>query len=146
MLALFAMKYSIGYSQIYDPVKWTFKVVKQNSLTYKVYYNATIERSWHIYSQFQPSDAVAEPLVVRHKKNLMIKNISKITEVGQLQKYRDRLTNIPANQYSNKLTLTQTITLVKPVPTKLTGVLTYQTCNNERCLPPEDVEYLLHLK
>ena len=46
---------TLGFSQIYDPVDWTYQV-EQNGKEATLIFTATIEEGWHVYSQTLESD------------------------------------------------------------------------------------------
>ena len=48
--------FTIGHSQILDPVKWTTSVEKISDTEYKLIAKASIESGWHLYSQNVPED------------------------------------------------------------------------------------------
>ena len=43
---------SIVFSQILTPVKWTFSSSKTSDSTANLYFKASIDPNWHVYSQF----------------------------------------------------------------------------------------------
>lgn len=106
---------------------------------------ASIQPGWHVYSKVQPRSAVAEPLKVVFNKNQKVALDGKTIELGKLEKTVDKSTKIAAHQYSNSLTVSQMVKLTKPGATTISGILTYQTCNDQRCLPSEDVEFSVPL-
>ena len=132
-------------AQIYEPVKWNFKSIKLDDNTYNIYLKATIQPGWHVYSHIQPKDAIAQPLRIKFNRNPLAYSSGKAIELGKLEKYFDKETKVRANQYSNTLDVRQTVKVKGSHKTKFSGTLTYQTCNDERCLPPEDVEFEINL-
>ena len=44
-----------------NPVTWTFTSKKLTDNSYEIRMTATIEKGWHLYSQAQPQDAIADP-------------------------------------------------------------------------------------
>jgi thiol:disulfide interchange protein DsbD len=106
---------------------------------------ATIQQGWHLYSQVQPEDAIAQPTTISFNKNPLVDFTGKVKEVGKLQKYTDKKLGISANQYSNKVIFVQRIKLKGKAKTNLTGKLEYQTCNDEKCLPPKTISLSIAL-
>lgn len=41
-------------AQILDPAKWTTKIERKSENTYLLTFDGTIEKDWHLYSQFTP--------------------------------------------------------------------------------------------
>ena len=51
-LITFLLSFSLSYSQVLKPVKWTFSSNKTSDSTANLYFKATIDQGWHIYSQY----------------------------------------------------------------------------------------------
>ena len=43
-----------GNAQILEPVKWTSKIEKKSGNNAVLIFDGTIEKDWHMYSQFTP--------------------------------------------------------------------------------------------
>src|SRR6478672_724034 len=98
---------SIGFAQTANPVSWSFSSKKINDKEYELQMTATIQQGWHLYSQNQPSDAIAIPTSFNFNKNPLLDFDGKVKEVGKLQKYKDAKLGVSANQYSNKVVFVQ---------------------------------------
>src|SRR5689334_19050057 len=85
----------------------------------------------------QKEDPVAQPTSFNFNKNPLVELDGKVKEVGKLEKYKDETLGVSAHQYSNKVVFVQRVKLKGKAKTNVTGKLEYQTCNNERCLPPK---------
>jgi thiol:disulfide interchange protein DsbD len=44
-----------------NPVSWAFTSKKIADQLYEIHLTATIQPGWHLYSQKQPEDAIAQP-------------------------------------------------------------------------------------
>jgi thiol:disulfide interchange protein DsbD len=102
---------------------------------------ATIQSGWHVYSQTQPDNAIAIPTTFELSKNPLLTFDGKIKEVGKLEKFEDKQLDIAANQYSNKVVFVQRIKLKANAKTNITGSVEFQTCNDEKCLPPKQTPF-----
>ena len=71
--------------------------------TYEIHITATIQTTWHLYSQTQPSDAVVMPTEIKFKKNPLVILDGKVKEVGIMEAYHDKQLKISANQYAGKV-------------------------------------------
>jgi hypothetical protein len=126
-------------AQTLNPVTWTFTSRKISDNEYEIKMTATIQKGWHLYSQTQPEDAVAQPTAFNFNKNPLINFNGKVKEIGKLEKYSDKKLGVSANQYSNEVSFIQKIKVKGKAKTNVTGKMEYQTCNDERCLPPKTV-------
>ena len=128
----------VAFAQL-NPVSWTFSSKKIGDNVYELQMTATIQKGWHLFSQKQPEDAIAAPTSFSFNKNPLLDFDGKVKEVGKLEKYKDEKLDLSAYQYSNKVVFVQKIKLKGKAKTNVTGKLEFQTCNDEKCLPPKTV-------
>lgn len=126
-------------AQNLNPVSWNFTSKKISDNIYELQITATIQNGWHLYSQKQPEDAVAQPTAFFFNKNPLVVFEGDVKEIGTLEKYKDEELGISANQYSNKVVFVQKVKLRSKAKTNITGKLEFQTCNDEKCLPVKSV-------
>ena len=143
LISIFSV--SLASAQVLNPVSWSFSSKKINDNVYEIQMIATIQQGWHVYSQSQPKDAIAQPTAFVFNKNPLLEFDGKVKEVGNLEKFKDKELDISANQYSNKVVFTQKVKLKGKAKTNVTGKLTYQTCNDEKCLPAKTVNLSIAL-
>jgi thiol:disulfide interchange protein DsbD len=135
----------IASAQTLSPVSWTFSSKKISDNVYEIQMAATIQSGWHLYSQTQPKDAIAQPTSISFNKNPLLDFDGKVKENGKMEKYKDEELDISANQYSDKVVFTQRVKVKGKAKTNVTGKLTYQTCNDEKCLPAKTVNLSIAL-
>jgi hypothetical protein len=129
-----------------SPVSWSFNSKKVSEKTYEVHLIANIQSGWHLYSQDQPSDAIAIPTSVTINNNPLLKLDGKVKEVGNLEKFQDKNLGISAHQYSNKVDFVQVVKVKSTAKTNVSGSVEFQTCNDKKCLPPKTVNFDIALK
>jgi thiol:disulfide interchange protein DsbD len=129
-----------------SPVSWSFNSKKISEKTYEVHLTANIQSGWHLYSQDQPSDAVALPTSVTINNNPLLKIYGKVKEVGSMEKFQDKTLGISAHQYSNKVDFVQVIKVKSNAKTNVSGSVEFQTCDDKKCLPPKTVNFDIALK
>lgn len=129
-----------------NPVSWKFQAKKTGDKTYEVEMKATIIPGWHLYSQSQPSDAIAIPTEFVLNPNPLFTLKGKVKEVGKMEKYTDKTLGTTAHQYSNTVSFVQVVELKAKVKTALTGTVEYQVCDDEKCLPPKKIPFTVALK
>ena len=137
---------AIASAQNINPVSWTFTSKKLGDKEYEIQMLATIQQGWHLYSQSQPEDAIAQPTSFQFNKNPLLDMNGKVKELGKLEKFKDKTLDVSANQYSNKVLFVQKIKVKGKAKTNVTGKLEFQTCNDEKCLPPKSVNFSIALK
>jgi len=132
-----------AYAQIEAPVKWAYAAKKINDKEAIVFLKATIQTGWHIYStnladggpiktsfEFTPSKGYAP--------------VGKTTEPKPITKY-EKAFSMNVSYFEKEVVFTQKISLKSAKVTAVTGKLTYETCNDMKCLPPEDVDFTIPL-
>src|SRR5688572_32888 len=117
-------------AQIFAPVKWSYSSVRKAEGLYMLLFTARIDPGWHVYSHIQPKKAVAVPLTIKFNTGEGTQLQGKALELGRLEKYHDESIDISAYQYSDKLVVRQTVKFKNPGAKQVTGVLSYQTCND----------------
>lgn len=129
-----------------NPVNWNFTIKKLADKTYELRAKATMQPGWHLYSQDQPEDAIAIPTGFTINNNPLLSLDGKIKEIGKLERFHDNTLDVSANQYSNSVDFVQVIKLKAAVKTNITGSVEYQTCNDEKCLPPKTINFNVAVK
>jgi hypothetical protein len=129
-----------------NPVSWTFSSKKVGDKKFEVHMTATIQSGWHLFSQTQPEDAIAIPTGFVINKNPLLEVDGKIKEVGKLEKFHDAKLEVSAHQYADKVDFVQVVKLKANAVTNVNGVVEFQTCNDEKCLPPKKINFSVALK
>lgn len=129
-----------------NPVTWSFNARKTADKTYEVTLTAIIQKGWHLYSQTQPEDAIAIPTEIIFNKNPLLILEGKVKEVGKLEKFYDKTLDVTANQYSNKVDFVQVVKVRGSAKTNVSGTVEFQTCDDEKCLPPKKINFNLTLE
>lgn len=131
----------VASAQTTNPVSWAFASKKVSDNVYEVQMIATIQKGWHLYSQTQPKDAIAQPTSFKFNANPLVQLNGGVKEVGKMEKFSDKELGVSANQYSSKVTFTQLVKLRGKAKTAITGNLVFQTCDDKKCLPPKTVNF-----
>lgn len=141
----FALIAGMASAQIANPVSWAFTSKKVSEGVYDVQMTATIQAGWHLYSQTQPKDAIAQPTAFAFNKNPLVETEGKVKESGKMEKFTDKELGVSANQYSKQVSFVQRIKLKGKVKTNFGGNVTFQTCDDKKCLPPKTVNFMVNL-
>ena len=144
LASVILIAFSLKAQQV-SPVSWSFSSKKTGDKTYEVHMTATIQSGWHLYSQSQPGDAIAIPTSFVINKNPLLAFDDKIKEVGKLEKFHDAKLSLSANQYSKKVDFVQVVKLKANARTNVTGSVEFQTCDDEKCLPPRTTNFSVAL-
>jgi thiol:disulfide interchange protein DsbD len=140
LLSFFVITFASN-AQMADPIKWAYTSKKIADKTYEIHLIATVQNTWHLYSQTQPADAINQPTEIIFKKNPLISFDGKVKEVGKMQLFKDEKLKISANQYAEKVDFVQLVKLKANVKTNIVGSVEYQTCDDKKCLPPKKIDF-----
>ena len=113
---------------------------------YKLKMTAVIEQGWHIYSQNTP-DGGPSATKITFAKNPLVLLGGKTTEVGKLHKEHSKEFGVDVWWYDGTVTFVQVVKVKKPgVNTSISGTLEFMACDENQCLPPEEVRFNIQLK
>ena len=93
-----------GSAQTMNPVNWTFTSKKLGGDVYELQMTANIQQGWHLYSQTQPKDAIAQPTSFSFNKNPLIAMDGKVQEAGKLEKFTDKEGNYSSTELAKRIT------------------------------------------
>ncbi len=144
LVAIFLTTASSVIAQL-NPVTWSYTAKKIADKKFEVHLTATIQAGWHLYSQTQPEDAIAIPTDIVFAANPLVTLEGSPKEVGKMEKFHDKKLSLSANQYSKKVDFVQVVTLKASAKTNVSGTIEYQTCDDEKCLPPKKVNFSIAL-
>lgn len=119
-------------AQIVKPVKWTTKVTKISDTEVNLIMEATIEKDWHVYSQYTPDNG---PLPAEFKFDNAKGNyelIGKVKESPYKKQYND-VFEVDEYYFANKATFTQKVKIINPKLTSIKGAIDFQVCK-EVCI------------
>jgi len=131
-------------AKIYDPVKWSFSSEKINEKEYNLIITAKIEKGWHVYSQFIEEGGPI-PTSFKFKPSADYKLIGKVTESPKAETAFDKTFDMQIAWHKDLVVFKQKLSLNVP-QTSVSGVLEFMVCDDERCLPSEEVEFTIALK
>ena len=127
-----------------NPVTWNYAAKKINNEEFEVTFTATIDNGWNIYSQHtDPSGPV--PTSINFEENANIEIIGETIETGKKKEAFDELFGVKVIKFAGEVVFTQKVK-VKAAANELTGYLEFMSCDDEKCLPPKEVEFSIALK
>lgn len=127
-----------------NPVKWNFAAKKIQETEYEVTFTANVDAGWSIYSQHtDPSGPV--PTAFSFDENDNLEFIGKPVETGKKKEAFDELFGVKVIKFSGVVNFTQKVK-VKSGTNAVSGYLEFMSCDDEKCLPPKEVEFNIALK
>lgn len=125
-------------AQIYDPVEWKYTSERISATEAEVTFIATIEQGWHLYSQNIEGDGPVPTLF--DFKTFENAELVGVTVEPDGHTEFDPNFEITVTYFETKAAFIQTVKVGEGAA-KVGGELTFMVCNDERCLPPEYVDF-----
>ena len=126
-------------AQILEPVKWSFSSKKVNDKEADLLITAKIEKGWHVYSQFIEEGGPI-PTSFKFTPSSDFSLSGKVSEAPKAVSAFDKNFNMQIAWHETQVVFKQRIKLKNP-KTTVSGVLEFMVCNDEKCLPPAEVEF-----
>lgn len=127
-----------------NPVKWDFVAKKIQDVEYEITFTAMVDPGWSIYSQHtDPSGPVPTAFIFEENTNLEF--IGKPVETGKKKEAFDELFGVKVIKFNGTVNFTQKVK-VKSGAKAVSGYLEFMSCDDEKCLPPKEVEFNIALK
>jgi len=131
-------------AKIYDPVKWSFASEKLNDKEYNLIITAKIEKGWHVYSQFI-EDGGPIPTSFKFMPSSDYKLVGSVTESPKAETAFDKTFDMQIAWHKDQVVFKQKV-LLKVPEIKISGMLEFMVCDDQRCLPSEEVEFTIAIQ
>lgn len=135
--------YTAG-AQILTPVKWSFSTKQVSASEVQLLFTATIDPSWHLYSQDIPPDGPV-PTSFTFEKSPAYKLKGKVKEPKAKEEF-DKNFDMVVKYFADKAVFTQTIEVLSEKDFQVKGVIEFMCCDDSRCLPPDEVDFVFNVK
>lgn len=141
-LTLLVFTYFIAFSalaQIIEPIKWTFDS-KQNGRDVELIFEASIDENWHLYDTYLPEGGPIATQVV-FEDSTLFEFAGELEKDPQPVEKFDNIFQLNLRFFSERATLTQKIRLKSDDPAEIKGYVLFMGCDDEMCLPPNEIEF-----
>lgn len=154
-----------GKTQVLEPVKWSHSSEMTGKNTAMLTFKATIDAGWYLYSQHIPDGGPIKTSFYFNSlkgfefvdSNVEITEEESFTGDGSKiyrvifkepvpEEKEDPNFGMVLKLLKKKADFTREIRVLTNQPLKITGFLEYMCCDNEKCLPPTEVEFSFTLK
>lgn len=133
LLASLAVK-----AQILKPVHWSYAAKKINKTEAVVFIKATIDDGWHVYSQHVKEGGPVKTTFTFDKSPGYVL-VGKTVEPTPITR-NEKVFGMDVSFFEKSVIFQQKVKLKKG-KISVKGTLEYMTCNDQKCLPPEDIEF-----
>lgn len=137
ILSLFSLVTPLQ-AQLLDPVKWNFSVKKTGVQSAELILSATIEKKWHLYSQFLPEGGPI-PTSFKFEKAPFYTLLGSVDERSKREESFDKNFDMTLKYFENKAVFVQKVKVKGDGVVK--GSLEFMVCDDKQCLPPSEVSF-----
>ena len=134
-----------SYTQILEPVKWTFKVEQTKPEEATLVLTAAIEKGWHLYSQDIPPKGPI-PTTFTYTKSPDYQLEGKTTESKPIVEIDPMFENMTLKFFADKAVFKQKISVLTKKDFTVKGSLEFMCCDNKQCIPPNEIEFSFAVK
>ncbi len=136
-----AIMFSLGaFAQIENPVKWAYAAKRTSPTEATVFIKATIEDGWHIYSQHvEEGGPIKTSFAFNPAKDYTL--VGKTIEPKAVAKF-DKQFKMNIGYFEKEVVFQQKVKLKAAGATNVKGKLEFMVCNDRKCLPPTEVDFV----
>ncbi|MCB0804641.1 MAG: thioredoxin family protein [Bacteroidales bacterium] len=151
---------STVFSQVLEPVKWSYEKKKVDENNWELIFKASIERNWHLYSQKVPEGGPEKTSFYFYNLDgfEFVKNDVQITEEESYEvegdidyivlfdepeghEENDPNFGMVVKYFEHEAIFSQTIRITSEDPLAITGYIYFMCCDDSKCLPPAESEF-----
>jgi thiol:disulfide interchange protein DsbD len=122
---------SAGWSQ--DPVKWRHELQQIDSTTLEIQHRASIEKKWHLYSQFSnPEGAIPTEFIYTGADSTLVL-LEGVKESKSITAF-DTVFEMDLTYFETEATFRQRFRFAAPNVDRVEGEINYQACDDKLCI------------
>ncbi len=138
MLALIAL---VAQAQILTPVKWKIKLDDKGGAPEKeIVFTATAEKGWHLYDMNLPEGGPVSTSFTFETLNGVELIGQPVPSVKPTTVYDEQFA-MNLRWYPGTVSFTQKLKVTDPAKFKAEGEVEFMACNDETCLPPDQIPF-----
>ena len=144
LLMVLLSSFFVVNAQVKKPVKWTFEIKVINRYEAQVIAHAVIEDGWKMYGLSVPENGPF-PTNIVFEKSETFRPLKTPVEVTPAAVKYDKVFQMDVPFFKKKAVISQNVRILK-TPATIKGYVEFMTCNDESCLPPDEIEFELEVK
>ena len=132
------------FAQQINPAKWKYEVKSISDNEAELQFTVSLENNWHIYSQHTDENGPIG-LSFSFDKTNDYTLIGNVAEPKPHEEF-DEMFKCTVRSFSGTVVFRQKIKINTSNDFKVTGILSYQLCNDGSCIAPEDIDFSFNVK
>ncbi len=141
---LFFLIASSVSGQVYNPVEWSTTITQEGEIA-TLSINATIEDKWHLYATKLPSDDGPIATEVKFIESEYFTLLDGVIE-SEYETAFDPIFGMDVSFHSKSASFSQKIKITSTEDLTLNATLYFMVCDDEKCLPPEELDFTFDVK
>ena len=121
-----------AFSQLQEPVKWSFKSVRVNDTVAELQFTAKIDITWHMYSQEVPPDG-PRAMIFTFSKPKGFQLTGKVKEPKPHEEFDDMF-EMKVKYFQAEAVFTQKVKIQSNKPVNVSGEIEFQACDDKSCI------------
>jgi thiol:disulfide interchange protein len=144
-LFVFLLGIISAHSQVLEPIKWEFSINKLSENEIEIIGHATIDEGWHLYSVSLPEGGPIPTSI--NLSDLDLYEVSgEVREDPEPEAQYDEAFDMELAWFSDSAKIILPVVLNYDDVDVIEGYVEFMTCDDERCLPPERIDFSLQLE
>ncbi len=127
-------------AQIFEPVKYSARLIDHDNGTADIEFSASIEKGWHIYAPDIDSDAGPIVATITFDKDNGITPKGPLKAKGNAIEKYDEMFGTNLKYYEDNVTFSQTISFTNSTY-EIDCYVEYGACSQTACLPPQRMHF-----
>jgi thiol:disulfide interchange protein DsbD len=127
LILLTFLAFANSFSQIVTPVKWKTKTEKISETEFHLIFEGTIDKDWHVYSQFTP-DGGPLPIELKYLNQEGNYNLIGKTKESKSKKEFNDTFGVDEIYFEKKVVLTQNVKITYASLSTIEAEIDYQVC------------------
>ena len=132
------------FAQQINPAKWKYEVKSISDNEAELQFTVSLENNWHIYSQHTDENGPIG-LSFSFDKTNDYTLIGNVAEPKPHEEF-DEMFKCTVRSFSGTVVFRQKIKINTSNDFKVTGIMSYQLCNDGSCIAPEDIDFSFNVK
>ena len=129
-------------AQILDPVDWSFEARRTAPDAFDLVFTADIDPDWWVYSQDVGEGPIPTTFSFEEADGYALDGATS-EDGAKVKEGIDPMFDVNVKKFADQAVFTQRVTITQN--TTVTGSFEFMTCDDERCLPPEIVDFSFDL-
>lgn len=145
ILMLVVLSSTALFSQILEPIKWSFELKNTSKTTADIILKSSIDEGWHLYGMDIPKDG-PRPTSIVFESIKGAKLEGKVQSKSKLKEVYDPNFDMKLSWYANEAVFVQKISFTDASKVRVTGYVEFMACDDQSCLPPAQESFDLGSK